>query len=129
MPTDKRKPTAYDRVKNADQVSDVFIKTDPWTNDVEDLFEAWKRTANLPSLDHQVGLYLESEVAVSFKLLEGSVCCTLAHQPNRAASLPYLLTGWSDNALDAMAVATYKLEVAMKGVWEAPEMRPRPRRR
>jgi hypothetical protein len=129
MPTDKRKPTAYDRVKNANNASDLFIKTDPWTNDVEDLFDAWVKTAKLPSLADQVGRYLESEVAVSFKLLEGSVCCTLAHQPNRAASLPYLLTGWSDNALDAMAVATYKLQVMMKGIWEAPEMRPAPRRR
>lgn len=122
-------PKAYDRVKNASTAADVFIKTEPWTNEVETAFETWAGGRPPLNLEQHVMAQLNQEVAVSFKALEGSICCTLAHQPSRAASIPYLLTGWSNNPLDALLVALYKLEVMMNGVWEAPPARPAPRRR
>lgn len=120
---------AYDRVKNANNAGDVFIKTEYWTNEVEDQFETWKTSNGKNTVEELLSLFLESEVAVSFKALEGSICCTLAHQPSREAGMPYLLTGWSDNPGEALAVAQFKLEVFMKGIWEAPPVRPAPRRR
>lgn len=129
MDKPKDKPRAYDRVKNANNAGDVFIKTEYWTNEVEDHFEAWKTNCGTHTVEELLNLFLESEVAVSFKALDGSICCTLGHQPSKEANLPYLLTGWSDNASDALAVAQFKLEVMMKGIWEAPPVRPAPRRR
>jgi len=120
---------AYDRVKNANNAGDVFIKTPPWTNEVEDAFEKWKAKGVRSTLAELVSLQLESEVAVSFKSLEGSICCTLAHQPSREGNMPYLLTGWSDDPSEALAVALYKLEVVMQGIWEQPKLPPAPRRR
>ena len=111
---------AYDRVKNTDNRADVFIKTAYWTPEVEDHFEAWLKAGGKEDLSDLLDGFLGSGVAVSFKSLDGSICCTLAHQASREANLPYLLTGWSDNADDALAVAAYKLEVQLNGIWEAP---------
>jgi hypothetical protein len=110
----------YERVRNADQRSDVFIRTPYWTPEVEEAFEVWRAGLDPQPTEEILDLYLREEVAVSFKTLNGSVCCTLAHQASKDHDLPYLLTGWSDNALDALAVATYKLEVMLGGVWQAP---------
>lgn len=129
MDKTKDRPKAYDRVKNANNSGDVFIKTEYWTNEVEDGYEAWRASNGADPLEDLINGLLEEEVAVSFKRLEGSTCCTLAHQPSRAANLPYLLTGWSDNANDALTVCLFKLQVMLKGVWEAPPVRPAPRRR
>ena len=113
-------PKAYDRVKNADNRADVFIKTPHWTNAVEDGFEAWCKAGPPEDLATLLDRLLGEGVAVSFKALDGSICCTLAHQASREANLPYLLTGWSDGCETAVAVALYKLAVMMQGVWEAP---------
>jgi len=122
-------PKAYDRVKNANQTADLFLKTPPWTNEVEDAFEAWKAAGDRKSLAMLVAELLGAEVAVSFKEMDGSICCTLAHQPSRVASMPYLLTGWSDDPDEALAVALYKLEVVLNGIWAQPKLPPAPRRR
>ena len=120
---------AYDRVKHANNAGDVFIKTPPWTNEVEDAFESWKLEGDRKCLGELVSEQLEAEVAVSFKALEGSICCTLAHQPSRESNSPYLLTGWSDDPSEALAVALYKLEVFLSGIWEQPRLPAAPRRR
>jgi len=125
-PVDKK--PAYDRVKNANNNGDVFIKTAYWTPAVEDAFEAWAKTRVSDDFEDLLDGFLGSGVAVSFKHLNGSICCTLAHQDSKDANLPYLLTGWSDNASDALYVAIYKLEVELKGIWEAPPERPASRR-
>jgi len=122
------RPKAYDRVKNANNNGDVFIKTAYWTPDIEDAFDEWVK-GRLPVdcaglLDDHLG----SGVSVSFKAMNGSICCTLAHQASREANLPYLLTGWSDDATDALLVAMYKLEVQLNGIWQAPPERPPSRR-
>lgn len=121
-------PKAYDRVKNADNRSDAFIKTPYWTVAVEDDFESWASSHAADSLENLLDGFLGADVAVSFKTLNGSTCCTLAHQPSKEANLPYLLTGWSDNVIDALFVAMYKLEVMLKGIWEAPPPERTPRR-
>src|SRR5215472_11934699 len=112
-------PRAYDRIKNANNVNDNFIRTPYWTNEVEADFESWVRKNHKADFTTIVTEFLGSGVAVSFKELDGSICCTLAHQANREALLPYLLTGWSDNPEDALAVAHYKLGVMLGGIWEA----------
>ena|SRR5215472_4015729 len=113
-------PKAYDRVKNANNANDNFIKTPHWTNDVEDRFESWCKQGPPEDLATLLDRLLREDVAVSFKHFDGSICCTLAHQASREANLPYLLTGWSDGCETALAVALFKLAVMMKGVWEAP---------
>jgi hypothetical protein len=120
---------AYDRVKQANNQSDNFIKTPYWTNEVEDAFEEWYKKQPAVDLARSVADYLDCEVAISFKQMGGSICCTLAHQPSKEAQLPYLLTGWSDHPEDALAVAGYKLDVMLGGVWQEPPARPAPRRR
>lgn len=119
---------AYDRVKNASNSSDVFIKTAYWTPEVEQHFESWSQEELGQEPMVTVEGYLGAGVAVSFKMIDGSVCCTLAHQASRDAGKPYLITGWSDNATDALAVCEYKLLVMLSGVWDAPEA-PKPTRR
>lgn len=113
-------PKPYDRVKNANNQSDVFIKTPYWTPEVEESFEVWAKGEAREDLASEVDECLTVEIAVSFKAMNGSVCCTLAHQPSKDANLPYLLTGWSDTAHDAYLVALFKLEIQLKGVWETP---------
>lgn len=120
---------AYDRVKNTDNRADVFIKTEYWTNEVEDRFAEWCEAYGTNTLEELVNLFLEEEVAVSFKALDGSICCTLAHQPSKDSNQPYLLTGWSDDSFGALKVAQFKLKMMLKGIWAAPELRPAPRRR
>jgi hypothetical protein len=120
---------AYDRIKQADNRSEVFIRTPYWTPDVESRFEAWAADCPIKSVDDAIDSYLQSDVAVSFKTLNGSVCCTLAHQTSKDHDLPYLLTGWSDNCLDALMVAMFKLAVMLDGIWQAPpEAKPTRRR-
>lgn len=128
MDKTKDRPKAYDRVKNANNNGDVFIKTPYWTPEIEDSFEAWVSGHSQDNFEDLLDGFLGADVAVSFKTLNGSVCATLAHQPSREANLPYLLTGWSDNASDALYVAMFKLEEQLKGIWEAPPA-PRPTRR
>jgi hypothetical protein len=113
-------PKPYDRVKNANNAGDVFIKTAYWTPEIENHFEQWCRDKGEPCLAEALAHFLGEDVAISFKTLNGSVCCTLAHQPSKDAGLPYLLTGWSDSVMDAFAVADYKLKIMLSGVWEAP---------
>lgn len=113
-------PKPYDRVKNTDNRNDMFIRTPYWTPEVEEHFESWLKAVPRPALGETLNNFLGDGVAISFKCLDASICCTLAHQASREANLPYLLTGWSDNVDDALAVAVYKLEVMLKGVWEAP---------
>lgn len=121
-------PKAYDRVKNADNRSDVFIKTPYWTPDVEDSFEGWATAQGETCMASLLDSLLGHGVAVSFKEMNGSICCTLANQASKEADLPYLLTGWSDGAHDALFVALFKLEVQLKGVWQELEQ-PKPSRR
>lgn len=128
MPKPRDNFNAHDRVKNADNRADVFIKTAYWTPDVEDAFESWAQGRSSDNFEDLLDGFLGSGVAVSFKEMNGSICCTLAHQPSKDANLPYLLTGWSDNASDALYVAMFKLEVELKGIWEAPPARPPSRR-
>lgn len=128
MDKTRKQAQAYDRVKNANNGADVFIRTPYWTPEVESSFEAWATARAEDNFENLLDGFLGSDVAVSFKTLNGSVCCTLAHQPSREADLPYLLTGWSDNASDALYVAMFKLEVQLKGIWEAPPA-PKPTRR
>lgn len=128
MDKPKAKQTAHDRVKNADNRSDVFIQTPYWTVATEDSFESWCQGQDSDSLEVLLDRFLGTAVAVSFKALNGSICCTLANQDNKEANLPYLLTGWSNGCADALAVAMYKLEVMLKGVWEAPPSERVPRR-
>ena len=128
MDKPKVKQTAHDRVKNADNRSDVFIQTPYWTVATEDAFEQWVQSQEPDSVEDLLDGFLGEGVAVSFKSMNGSICCTLAHQASKDANLPYLLTGWSSNAGDALAVAMYKLAVMLKGVWEAPPAERVPRR-
>lgn len=121
-------PKPYDRVKNADNHSDMFIRTPYWDSTVEEHFEGWCQSSLADTLEALVDGFLDNGVAVSFKAMNGSVCCTLAHQASKEVGLPYLLTGWSDNVGDALAVAVYKLEVMMRGIWEAPPVAKAPRR-
>ncbi len=121
-------PKPYDRVKNADQRSDVFIHTPYWTPEIEAAFETWLAAEEPTPLHDVVDAYLATEISISFKAFEGSVCCTLSHQPSRDALMPHLITGWSDNCRDALAVAEYKLIVMLKGVWQSPPD-PKPTRR
>ena len=120
---------AYDRVKNANNAGDVFIKTPAWTNEVEAAFEAWKLAGDRDSFEDLCAGFLAEDVAISFKSLEGSICCTLAHQPSRETNSPYLLTGWSEHPSESLAVAMYKLEVMLQGIWAQPSLPPAPRRR
>lgn len=113
-------PKAYDRVKNADNRADMFIKTPYWTVAVEDDFENWCTKQASDTVEGLLDGLLGSGVAVSFKELNGSICATLAHQASKEAGLPYLLTGWSEHCGDALAVALYKVDVMLKGIWEAP---------
>lgn len=128
MDKPRSKQTAHDRVKNADNRGDVFIKTAYWTPEIEDAFDLWYKARGQVDCANLLDDHLGSGVAVSFKEMNGSICCTLAHQPSKEANLPYLLTGWSNDALDALMVAMYKLEVQLEGVWEAPPERPPSRR-
>jgi len=124
----KDRPKAYDRVKNSNNNGDVFIKTPYWTPEVEDSFEEWVKARYTDDFENVLDGFLGSGVAVSFKALNGSICCTLANQASKDANLPYLLTGWSDNSGDAMYVAIFKLEKQLNGIWEEPPMRAPSRR-
>jgi hypothetical protein len=110
-------PKAYDRVKNANSGSENFLKTPYWTPQVEMSYVEWLKDRPRRTLEEVVDSYLQAGVAVSFKELSGSVCCTLAHQESRDNGLPYLLTGWSEAAMDALGVAEYKLLGQLDGIW------------
>jgi len=111
-------PKAYDRVKNANQQSDLFVKTPYWTPEIETRFQSWMGASGRAVPWTLVDEYLVSGISVSLKMLDASVCCTLAHQARREGSLPCLITGWSDNAGDAILVATFKLDVLLEGDWD-----------
>jgi hypothetical protein len=111
-------PKAYDRVKNANQQSDLFVKTPYWTPEIEERFQSWHPKIDAEGLLRLIDEYLLSGISVSLKMLDASVCCTLAHQARREGSLTCLLTGWSDNAGDALLVAHFKLMVLLDGSWD-----------
>lgn len=110
---------AYDRVKNTDNHSDMFMKTPYWDSGVEEAYEVWLKSDARSTMAELVPCYLSEGIAVSFRSMDGSICCTLAHQSCKDAGDPYLLTGWADSADDAILVATYKLSEMLHGVWEA----------
>lgn len=121
-------PKPYDRVKNADNHNEMFIRTPYWTPDVEEEFEKWCSKEHRDAIEDLVDGLLSEETGVSFKRLNGGTCCTFVHQPSKDTGLPCLLTGWSDNASDALLVSLYKLQVMMGGVWQEPPA-PKPTRR
>jgi hypothetical protein len=111
---------AYDRVKLSTSASEAFIRTSYWTPDVEVAFEEWAKAVAGDDPLTTIEGYLGTGVAVSFKQIQGSVCCTLANQACKDAGKPYLITGWSDNTSDALSVCEYKLLVMLGGLWDAP---------
>lgn len=111
-------PRAYDRVRNANQQSELFVKTPYWTPEIEDRFQSWLKAGIGEQPPELIDAYLLSGVAVSFKMLDASVCCTLAHQARREQQNPCLLTGWSDNWSDALLVAHFKLALLLEGNWD-----------
>lgn len=110
---------AYDRVKNANNISDNFLKTPYWTPEAEDHFQKWMTAKGMPRADNLLVEYLLTCGGVSFKLIDGSVCCTLINGELREKLAPHLLTGWSDNWETALYVAHYKLTVQLDGEWES----------
>jgi hypothetical protein len=115
-------PKAYDRVKNTNQQSELFVKTPYWTPEIEDRFQSWLQAGTGVQPPELIDEYLLSGIAVSFKMLDASVCCTLAHQTRRESQIPCLLTGWSDNWADALLVAHFKIAVLLDGNWDGVEV-------
>lgn len=112
---------AFDRVRNADQRSDLFIKTPYWSPDVETQYESWLERQDITNPWARVQSFVHEDISVSFKPFNGSVCCTLTNMASKDTGQPCLLTGWSDDAADALAVATFKLMVLLDGAWVSTE--------
>lgn len=110
---------AYDRVKNADQRSSDFIRTPYWNPDVEAQYVSWMEGQHPEDPWSTVRVFLDQGVAVSFKPFNGSWCATLANQELRNKSQPHLLSGWSDEPVDALFVARFKLMVLLDGSWDS----------
>lgn len=110
---------AYDRVKNADQRTSDFIRTPYWNPEVEDQYVSWMESQHPDHPWAAVQELLDQGVAVSFKPFNGSWCTTLANQELRDKKLPHLISGWSDEPVDALFVARFKLRVLLDGSWES----------
>lgn len=119
---------AFDRVRNADQRSDLFVKTPYWSPDVETQYESWLERQDITNPWGSVAHYVSDDISVSFKPFNGSICCTLTHMAHKDAGQPCLITGWSDDAADALAVATFKLAVLLDGQWVSVEGQGRSKR-
>lgn len=119
---------AFDRVRNADQRSDLFVKTPYWSPDVETQYESWLERQDISNPWGRLSSYLGEDVSVSFKPFNGSICCTLTNMASKDSGLACLLTGWSDDAADALAVVTFKLMVLLDGAWVSIDSGPRSKR-
>jgi len=111
--------TAYDRVKNANERSEMYVKTPVWDNETESSYMKWQAQPGLKDLAGALKGLIEDGFAVSFKPVEGSICVTLTDLDRRVKEQTCLLTGWSDNTDDALKVALYKHEVMLKRDWES----------
>ena len=107
----------YDRVKNTNNASDNFLRTPYWDAHAEEGYQVWLKSASRESPPDLLDEYLLNGIAVSFKLLESSVCCTLINVALRDKEQPHLLTGWADNWNDALLVAHYKITEQLGGNW------------
>lgn len=121
--------TAYDRIRNTNNQSDLFVKTPYWGPEVEARFQSWRDALDTSSGEALLGEYLTLGISVSFKRIDESICCTLADQDRREQGLPCLITGWSDNWAEALFVVRFKLMVLLDGSWEGIDPQVKVRRR
>lgn len=126
MPTKRQ---AADRVRQSNEQSNLWVRTPYWTPEVEEAYETWASSSDVPDAWTLVLRYVAAGVGVTVRTFNGSYCVTLRHDARIADGLPGLLSGWSDDAEDALHVVTYKLDVMLGGDWATEVEMPNPRRR
>lgn len=126
MPT---RTKAADRAKNANEKSDLWVRTPYWTPDTETAYEAWTSSGDVSDPWALVLRFLSDGYSFSLREFNGSYCATLSDGERKGAGKPCLLSGWSDDPFDAMLVVLYKHLVQLDGDWDSCDEAPTPRRR
>lgn len=107
----------HKREERADNKSELWVRTPYWDKDVEDAYQAWATSGDVPDAWSMVQWFLSQSYGVSFKELEGSYCVTLSDADRKSRSEPCLLSGWGGDAAEACRVVLYKNNILLDKDW------------
>lgn len=110
---------AADRVKHADERSDLWVKTPYWGKEVEDAFQDRCASGDLPDAWSILFRFFEEGFSIALRRFEDSVCVTLTDGDRRGRSVPCLLSGWGADPHDALLVVDYKHRVLLDCDWDS----------
>lgn len=118
-------------VEKSDHRSELWVKTPYWDKDVEDAYQDWSASGELPNAWSILQWFLSQSLGVSIKELQGAYCVTLSNADRKSRGVPCLLSGWGGEPEDACRVVLYKHKVLLDQDWDAyskEEVWKRPRR-
>lgn len=110
---------AADRVKHADERSDIWVKYPYWNIEVEDDFIARTSSGGVPDAWSVLLGLCEQGFFIRFSRFEESHCVTLTDPRRQEQGKPFLLSGWGRDQLEALLVVEYKHKVMLDCDWDS----------
>lgn len=121
---------AADRVKNANERWEGWVRSPYWDEAVEEAFQTRRASGDVPEPWAMVRRFIEEGLSVGLREYNGSYCATLGDAERRTANVPCQLSGWGESPEDALLVVDYKHRVQLDCDWDnaQSEQSKRPRR-
>lgn len=118
---------AADRVRNANEVWNGWVKPPYWDESVEEAFQDHLASGELPDPWAMVCRFLGEGLGVGLREYQGSYCATLRDVERLDAGRPGQLSGWGESPEDALRVVDYKHRTQLDCDWDTAESE-KPRR-
>lgn len=116
MPT---RAKAADRIKHADERTDIWVKYPYWNIEVEEDFQSRNAPGDVPDpWALLLGLCSEG-FFIRFSRFEESHCVTLTDPRRQEQGKPFLLSGWGSDQCQALLVVDYKHRVMLDCDWDS----------
>lgn len=112
---------AADRVKNANEVWQGWVRPPYWDEDVEQAFQDHLASGELPDTWAMVLRFLSEGLGVGLREYHGSYCCTLRDVERLDAGKPGQLSGWGESAEDCLRVVAFKHYQQLDSDWDNAE--------
>lgn len=120
---------AADRVKNANERWEGWVRSPYWDEAVEEAFQAKLASGDVPEPWPLVLRFVDEGLSVGLREYNGSYCATLGDGERRSANVPCQLSGWGEDLHDALLVVDYKHRVQLDCDWDNAQAEPTHRRR
>jgi hypothetical protein len=120
---------AADRVKNANERWDGWVRPPYWDEGVESAFQAALTSSTVPDPWAMVLRFLSEGYGVGIREYQGSYCATLRDSERADVGKTSQLSGWGEDPHDALLVVDYKHRAQLDCDWDTAEQSSTTRKR